>query len=76
MSNVTIRGNQLHGEATNRDAIEDSATLTAAFYAEDGSVAGTGGAALVGMKPGRTKTFIVLSVLKHARYKVDIDSLL
>lgn len=76
ISNVTIRGNQLHGEATNRDAIEHSATLTATFYAEDGSIAGTGGAAVVNMKPGRTKTFTVLSVPKHARYKVDIDSLL
>lgn len=39
MSNVTIRGNQLHGEVTNRDAIEHSAPLTATFYAEDGSIA-------------------------------------
>ncbi|UJC79939.1 toll/interleukin-1 receptor domain-containing protein [Rhodococcus erythropolis] len=76
ISNVTIRGNQLHGEATNRDAIEHSATLTATFYAEDGSIAGTGGAAVVSMKPGRTKTFTVLSVPKHARYKVDVDSVL
>lgn len=28
------------------------------------------------MKPGRTKTFTVLSVLKYARHEVDIDSIL
>lgn len=29
ISNVTIRGNQLHGETTNRGAIEHSPTITA-----------------------------------------------
>jgi hypothetical protein len=66
------------GEVTNNSASIQSANLRATFYAADGSIVGTAYGSVIGVQPGQTKTFELVSMddLKGAeKYKVGIDVL-
>jgi hypothetical protein len=69
-------GTQLHGEATNNDGVEHSATIRATFYGDGGSIVGTAQAVVHQLGPGRTKTFSLRNVPEHDRAKVEVDTLL
>jgi hypothetical protein len=69
-------GTQLHGEATNNDGVEHSATIKATFYGEGGSIVGTAQAVVHQLGSGRTKTFSLRNVPEHNHVKVEVDTLL
>ena len=68
-------GKELHGEATNHDTVERSATIKATFYGSDGTIVGTGDSMVNQLRPGGTKTFSMLDVPDHARVKVEADTI-
>lgn len=78
IANVTVIagsfGKELHGEATNRDTVEHSATIKGTFYGSEGKIVGTGDAMVNQLRPGGTKTFSMLDVPEHARVKVEADT--
>lgn len=70
---------QVVGEITNNDTGKHSATLTATFYAADGSILGTAAGAVNDVAPGETKTFTLMTVDEVTGYKdmkVAVDTLL
>jgi hypothetical protein len=68
-------GRELHGEATNHDAVEHSATIKATFYKAEGGIVGTSDGLINQLGSGRTKSFSMQNVPDHARVKVEVDTI-
>lgn len=68
-------GTELHGEATNHDTIEHSATIKATFYSGNGKIVGTADGLVNQLRAGGTKTFSMQSIVDHDRAKVEIDTI-
>jgi hypothetical protein len=71
-------GTEVHGEATNNDSVEHSASLKATLYDESGKIVGTADGVVSQLAPGETKTFTLVStnaVPQHARLKVQVDAI-
>jgi hypothetical protein len=69
-------GRELHGEATNNDTVPHSAIVKATFYGPDGGIVGTADGVVNQLRPGGTKTISLQGVPGHARFKVEVDTLL
>jgi hypothetical protein len=68
-------GSELHGEATNHDTVEHSATIKATFYNAEGGIVGTSDGLINQLGSGRTKTFSMQNVPRHDRVKVEVDTI-
>lgn len=76
ISEVTgARGRELHAEATNHDTVEHSVTIKATFYGPDDKIVGTADGLVNQLHAGRTKTFSMLRIPKHARAKVEVNTI-
>jgi hypothetical protein len=73
---ATPLGKELHAEATNHDTVPHSATVKATFYGPDGAIVGTADGVVNQLRPASTKTISLHGVPDHARFKVEIDTLL
>jgi hypothetical protein len=77
LHNISIVGGplnkELHGEATNHDVVEHSATIKATFYGADGKIVGSLDGVVNQLRPGGTKTFSLHDTPEHSRFKVDVD---
>jgi hypothetical protein len=69
-------GKELHGEATNHDTVEHSATVKATFYGVDGKIVGSADGVVNQLRAGGTKTFTLHDIPSHASFKVDVDVIL
>ena len=69
-------GKELHGEATNHDVVEHSATIKATFYGLDGKILGSADGVVNQLRAGGTKTFTLHDTPAHSHFKVDVDMVL
>jgi hypothetical protein len=71
-------GSEVHGEATNNDSVEHSASIKATYFDELNLIAGTADGVVTQLAPGETKTFTLVSTDSpppHARLKVQVDAI-
>ncbi|MCA1600825.1 MAG: hypothetical protein LC776_03955 [Acidobacteria bacterium] len=69
---------EVHGEATNNDAVEHSASIKATFYDSSSSIIGTADGFISQIESGQTKTYTLTSqnvIPKYARLKVQVDAI-
>lgn len=69
-------GREVHGEASNIDKVEHSASVKATFYDGGGRIVGTAEGAVSQLGPGETQTFTLTSlspIPDHAEMKVRLD---
>lgn len=68
----------IHGEATNNDSTELSATLRASLCSKSGEIVATFQGTIMQIVPGETKTFTINTfsgVPEHDRIKVQVDTI-
>ncbi|MGH3763594.1 MAG: TIR domain-containing protein [Pseudonocardiaceae bacterium] len=71
-------GTEVHGEATNNDAFEHTASIKATFYGPDGKIIGTADGLANQIGSGQTKTYTLTSdkvMPSNARLKVQVDTI-
>lgn len=72
-------GTEVHGEATNNDVVEHSASLRATFFDSGGKILGVADGLVSQLGPGETKTFTLLNsnvIAMHDRLKIQVDSVI